>query len=103
TVTTAGSEYVSKNAAPAQKDAACMAIARERNVQLVGKANLTEFAVTVSGRNDYYGTPWNNLGGDRRIPGGSSSGSAVAVANGTADVAFGTDTAGSIRVPAACC
>src|SRR5207237_3890284 len=52
--------------------------------------------------NAYYGMPPNPL--DRgRIPGGSSSGSAVAVANDEADVAFGTDTAGSIRVPAACC
>src|SRR6266446_5980100 len=59
-------------------------------------------AVKVSGMNAYYGTPRNPL--DRgRIPGGSSSGSAVAVANDEADVAFGTDTAGSIRVPAACC
>ncbi len=103
-VTTAGSEYVSKNSAPATRDAALMAIARERGVQLVGKTNTTELAVTVTGRNDYYGTPVNRLGrSDRHIPGGSSSGSAVAVANGTADVAFGTDTAGSVRVPAACC
>jgi len=63
---------------------------------------MTEFAVAPSGMNEYFGTPRNPL---RRIliPGGSSSGSAVAVANGEADVAFGTDTAGSIRVPAACC
>ena len=51
--------------------------------------------------NEFYGTPVNPM--DRRIPGGSSSGSAVAVADGQADVAFGSDTAGSIRVPAACC
>jgi Asp-tRNA(Asn)/Glu-tRNA(Gln) amidotransferase A subunit family amidase len=54
--------------------------------------------------NDYFGTPKNRFNGKRRlIPGGSSSGSAVAVATGMADVAFGTDTAGSVRVPAACC
>src|SRR5437868_14299290 len=52
--------------------------------------------------NAYYGTPRNPLERER-IPGGSSSGSAVAVANDEADVSFGTDTAGSIRVPAACC
>ncbi|MES2476330.1 MAG: amidase [Verrucomicrobiota bacterium] len=103
-VTTAGSEYLAKNAAPATRDAACMAIARERNVQIVGKTNLTEFAASVTGQNAYYGTPVNRWDGKHRfIPGGSSSGSAVAVANGSADVAFGTDSGGSIRVPAAFC
>jgi amidase len=63
---------------------------------------MTEFAVAPSGMNEYFGTPRNPLR-SILIPGGSSSGSAVAVANGEADVAFGTDTAGSIRVPAACC
>src|SRR5690606_28219823 len=58
--------------------------------------------IGVSGSNDYFGTPINPLDPDR-VPGGSSSGSAVAVAMGLADVALGTDTAGSIRVPAACC
>ena len=103
-VTTAGSEYLAKNAAPATRDAACMAIARERNVQIVGKTNLTEFATSVTGQNAYYGIPVNRWDGRHRyIPGGSSSGSAVAVANGSADVAFGTDSGGSIRVPAAFC
>ena len=103
-VTTAGSAHFAKNSPPAQRDAKCLAIARERNVRIVGKTNLAEFALGVSGINDYFGTPRNRVGGKRRIiPGGSSSGSAVAVANGSADVAFGTDTAGSIRVPAACC
>lgn len=102
-VTTAGSEYFAKNAPPAKKDAACLAISRERGVQFVGKANLSEFAVAPSGFNEYFGTPRSPLSGWRRlIPGGSSCGSAVAVATGLADVAFGTDTAGSVRVPAAC-
>ena len=58
----------------------------------------------TTGINRYYGTPRNPIRGWRRIvPGGSSSGSAVSVAAGEADVAFGTDTAGSIHVPAACC
>jgi Asp-tRNA(Asn)/Glu-tRNA(Gln) amidotransferase A subunit family amidase len=103
-VTTAGSEYISKNNPPAARDAKCMALARARNVLLVGKTNLSELAVAPSGLNRYFGTPRNPL--NRRlhlIPGGSSSGSAVAVADGFADVAFGTDTAGSIRMPAACC
>ena len=53
--------------------------------------------------NAYYNTPRNPISKRRLVPGGSSSGSAVAVANDEADVAFGTDSAGSIRVPAACC
>lgn len=103
-VTSAGSEYLAKNSPPAKQDAACMAIARRRGVQIVGKTNTTELAVSPSGINEYFGTPRNPLvPRGRLIPGGSSCGSAVAVASGKADVAFGTDTAGSIRVPAACC
>ena len=103
-VTTAGSEYVAKTSPPAASDAECLAITRKRNVEIVGKANLSEFAVTPAGLNEYFGTPKNPFSMWRKlIPGGSSSGSGVAVANGTADVSFGTDTAGSIRVPAACC
>lgn len=103
-VTSAGSEYLAKNNPPAKRDAACMAIAREKGVNIVGKTNLTEFAIGVSGRNGYFGTPVNRLDGRHKyIPGGSSCGSAVAVSSGQVDVAFGTDTGGSIRVPAACC
>ena len=103
-VTTAGSRYFEKNGPPAARDAACMAIARERGVLVVGKTNLDEFAVGVTGMNEYFGIPRNRLSRRRDlIPGGSSSGSAVAVQSGVADVAFGTDTAGSIRIPAACC
>jgi amidase len=103
-VTTAGSEYVAKTGAPASRDAECLEGARRRNVRIVGKTNLTEFAFGGSGMNEYFGTPKNRFNGRRRlIPGGSSSGSAVAVASGMADVALGTDTAGSVRVPAACC
>lgn len=103
-VTTAGSEFLAKTSPPAKRDAKCLQIARERNVQFVGKTNTTELAVVASGINQYFGTPRNpqTRDGDR-IPGGSSSGSAVAVATGKADVAFGTDTAGSVRIPAACC
>jgi Asp-tRNA(Asn)/Glu-tRNA(Gln) amidotransferase A subunit family amidase len=103
-VTTAGSRYVAETSQPATNDAACLMIARARNVQIVGKTNLSEFAVAPSGINDFFGTPKSPLNKDSNlIPGGSSCGSAVAVANGLADIAFGTDTAGSIRVPAACC
>jgi Asp-tRNA(Asn)/Glu-tRNA(Gln) amidotransferase A subunit family amidase len=103
-VTTGGSEFLAKNSPPAKRDAKCLAIARQRKVQFVGKTNTTELAVLTSGINEYFGTPRNPLSTRRKlIPGGSSSGSAVAVARGLADVAFGTDTAGSIRIPAACC
>src|SRR5436305_11498136 len=101
-VTTAGSEFLAKHSPPAKRDAKCLALARQSGVQIVGKTNLSELAVAVSGMNGYYGTPRNPLN-RHLIPGASSSGSAVAVANDEADVAFGTDTAGSIRVPAACC
>src|SRR6185503_20152074 len=103
-VTTAGSKRLARKRAPAEMDAPCLAIARHRNVQIVGKANLSEFAVAPSGFNEYFGTPASPLSNSRKLlPGGSSCGSAVAVASGMADVAFGTDTAGSIRVPAAWC
>ena len=103
-VTTVGSEFLAKHAPRAKKDAACLAIARERHVPIVGKTNMPEFAVAPSGINEYFGTPESPLSrGWKRIAGGSSSGSAVAVANHEADISFGTDTAGSIRVPACCC
>jgi amidase len=103
-VTTDGSEYVAKTSSPAASDAECLAIARRRNVLIVGKTNLSEFGLAPSGLNDYFRTPKNPFSKwHKLIPGGSSSGSGVAVASGIADVAFGTDTAGSIRVPAACC
>lgn len=102
-VTSPGSEYLYKNATPAARDAECMEHIRARkDVTIVGKANLSEFAIGVSGSNDYFGTPINPVD-KSRVPGGSSSGSAVAVAMNLADVALGTDTAGSIRVPACCC
>ena len=102
-VTTAGCEFLAKNSSPAKQDAACLAIARQRGVQFVGKTNTSELALAVSGVNEYFGTPRNPLARWPLIPGGSSSGSAVAVANNEADVAFGTDSAGSIRIPAANC
>jgi amidase len=79
-VTTAGSELFAKTRPPAKKDAACLAIARQRGVHIVGKANMTEFAVSPSGLNDYFGMPRNPFNFMRAlIPGGSSCGSAVAV------------------------
>lgn len=104
--TTAGCAAVADEAAPAEQDAACMAGTRAAEaageVRVVGKTNLHELAFGASGINEAFGTPVNPLDA-ARIPGGSSSGSAVAVAGDEADVAFGSDTGGSVRVPSACC
>lgn len=105
-VTSAGSAYLAKNNPPAKQDAACLRLARQNGVRIVGKTNASEFGVTSSGVNPYFGTPRSPLTKgirNKRISGGSSSGSAVAVATDLADVAFGTDTGGSVRIPAACC
>lgn len=89
-------------ARPAQKDASCLAGARAAGARIVGRTNLHELALGVTGINPWFGTPRNPLDA-ARVPGGSSSGSAVAVATGEADVAFGSDTGGSVRIPSACC
>lgn len=102
TPTTAGCRAVADRAEPATADAACMAGARAADARIVGKVNLTELAMTGVGPNPWFGTPVNPLDPDR-IPGGSSSGSAVAVGAGDADVAYGSDTGGSVRIPSACC
>ncbi len=100
--TTAGSQALAAAAVPAAADAPCLAGARAARVPIVGKVNLHELAFGASGVNDYFGTPVNPLD-PRRVPGGSSSGSAVAVADDDADIAYGSDTGGSIRIPAAFC
>ena len=100
--TTAGCRAVADRAVPADRDAARPAGAREAGARIVGRTNLHELALGVTGVNQWYGTPVNPLD-PSRVPGGSSSGSAVAVATDEADVAYGSDTGGSIRIPAACC
>jgi amidase len=100
--TTAGSQVVAERAIPALADALCLAGARAAGAVIVGKANLNELAYGASGLNEHFGTPVNPLDPDL-LPGGSSSGSAVAVGAGEADIAYGSDTGGSIRVPAAYC
>jgi amidase len=100
--TTAGSKAVADRAIPALADAPCLAGARAAGAVIVGKTNLNELAYGASGLNEHFGTPVNPLDPDL-LPGGSSSGSAVAVGAGEADVAYGSDTGGSIRVPAAYC
>ncbi len=87
---------------PAQHDAPIVARLRAAGAVLIGRTNMTEFAFSGVGINPHYGTPGNPA--DRRcIPGGSSSGAAVSVADGGAVVAIGTDTGGSVRIPAALC
>lgn len=100
--TTAGCPVVAEMAEPAEADAAVVASAREAGARIVGKTGLTELCWSANGVNHWSGTPTNPRD-PRRLPGGSSSGSAVAVATGEADVAFGTDACGSVRIPAACC
>ncbi len=101
-VTTAGCKAVADAAVPAERDAACLAGARAAGARIVGRANLHELALGVTGENPWFGTPVNPLD-PSLVPGGSSSGCAVAVATGDADVAFGSDTGGSVRIPSACC
>ena len=101
-LTTVGCRVIAEQAVPADRDAPVVAAARRAGARIVGKTSLTELCWSASGANPWLGTPPNPLD-PRRLPGGSSSGSAVAVAAGEADVALGTDTGGSVRIPAACC
>jgi amidase len=100
--TTSGCRVLAQDAPSAQRDALCLRGARHLGARIVGKTNLHELAFGVTGINPWFGTPRNPLD-ETRVPGGSSSGSAVAVATGEADVALGTDTGGSVRIPSACC
>lgn len=100
--TTVGCAAVADRAQPATEDAACVSTARAAGARIIGKANLHELCYGVTGVNRWYGTPINPFD-PTLIPGGSSSGSAAAVGAGEADIGYGTDTGGSIRIPAACC
>lgn len=87
---------------PARQDAPIVSRLRQAGAVIVAKTNMSEFAFTGIGRNPHYGTPGNPA--DRaRAPGGSSSGAAVAVADGIGRIGIGTDTGGSTRIPAAFC
>ena len=100
TVTTAGGIILPKT--PAAEDAPVVRRLREHGCVMVGKTNLHEFAYGVTSVNPHYGTVRNPH--DRtRVAGGSSGGSAVAVAAGMCDWAIGSDTGGSIRIPSALC
>jgi len=102
-VTRAGSPVL-EGRAPAERDAPIVSRLQNAGFINLGRTNMTEFAYSGLGINPHYGTPaspWDRA--SRRIPGGSSSGSGVAVADGMAVAAVGTDTGGSCRIPAAHC
>jgi aspartyl-tRNA(Asn)/glutamyl-tRNA(Gln) amidotransferase subunit A len=90
------------DAPPAAADAPVVRRLRAAGGVIVAKTNMSEFAFTGLGINPHYGTPANPA--DRaRVPGGSSAGAAVAVADGMCEIAIGSDTGGSVRLPAALC
>ena len=102
-VTRAGSKVLA-GAAPAKADAPAVARLRAAGAVIVGRSNMVEFAFGAVGTNPHYGTPknpWDRKSG--RVPGGSSSGAAVSVADGMCVMGLGSDTRGSIRQPAALC
>ncbi len=107
-VTTAGSKVLA-NQPPAQSDAVAAARLRAAGFIFIGRANMTEFAYSGLGMNPHYGTPrspYERVAGEPeqgRVSGGSTSGGAVAVTDGMAHGALGTDTGGSCRIPAAFC
>lgn len=102
-VTTAGSRVLASRA-PAAADAPVVARLRAAGAVLFGRTNMVEFAFSGVGINPHYGTPRNGWQRDQaggRVPGGSSSGAGVSVADGMCVAALGTDTGGSVRIPAA--
>ena len=104
--TTAAGSRVLADAAPAVTDCPAVARLKKAGGVVVGRTNMVEFAFSGVGVNPHFGTPANaaaglDSNGVPRIPGGSSSGAAVSVANGSALVGLGSDTGGSIRIPAA--
>ncbi len=99
--TRAGSKTLA-NSAPAAADAPVVQRLRAAGAVIVAKTNMTEFAFSGVGANPHFGTP-GNPADRKRVPGGSSSGAAVAAADGMCEVAIGTDTGGSTRIPAALC
>jgi len=100
--TRAGSKILAEEAAPAAADAAIVQRLRQAGAVIVAKTNMTEFAFSGIGANPHFGTPGNPRD-RRRVPGGSSAGAPVAVADGMCEIAIGTDTGGSVRIPAALC
>jgi aspartyl-tRNA(Asn)/glutamyl-tRNA(Gln) amidotransferase subunit A len=100
-VTLAGSTALDDRP-PATQDAPIVARLKAAGAVIIGKTNMTEFAFSGVGINPHYGTPGNPYN-RQHVPGGSSAGAPVSVADGQAIVAIGTDTGGSVRIPAALC
>jgi aspartyl-tRNA(Asn)/glutamyl-tRNA(Gln) amidotransferase subunit A len=100
-VTLAGSKALDETP-PAKQDAPVVARLRAAGAVIVGSTNMSEFAFSGVGANPHYGTP-GNPADRKRVPGGSSSGAAVSVGDQMAVAALGTDTGGSVRIPAAVC
>ena len=98
-VTTAGSGILATEA-PAKRDAETVARLKTAGALPCGRTTMSEFAYSGVGLNPHFGNPGNARDG-RRITGGSTSGGAVSVARGIVDVALGSDTGGSVRIPAA--
>lgn len=92
-----------KDSPIAEEDAPAVRRAAQAGMVNLGKVNLAEFAYSALGQNPHFGTPLNPNGNEPHAPGGSSSGSGVAVAAGLAPAAIGSDTAGSVRIPASYC
>ena len=92
-----------RDAAPATADAPAVRNAARAGMVTLGRVNLAEFAYSALGQNPHFGTPLNPNAATPHAPGGSSSGSGVAVAAGLAPAAIGSDTAGSVRIPASFC
>ena len=104
-VTRAGSRVL-EDAAPAERDAVVVARLRAAGFLIIGRTNMTEFAYSGLGMNPHYGnprSPWDRDNDGGRVAGGSSSGSAVSIADGMAAATIGSDTGGSTRTPAAFC
>lgn len=97
--TLAGS-VLRRDAEPAREDALVVKRLRRAGAVIIGKTHMTEFAFTALGINPHYGTP-GNAADPTLIPGGSSSGAGVSAAEDSSDISIGSDTGGSVRVPAA--
>lgn len=99
-ISASGSRLLLEEGSPAAEDAPVVARLDAAGAVFLGRTNMTELAFSGVGLNPHFGTP-GNAHDPERVPGGSSSGSAVAVATGLACAAIGSDTGGSVRIPAA--
>lgn len=97
--TTLAGSVILRDAPPAQADAPVVARLRRAGAVITGKTNMSEFAFSGIGINPHFGTP-GCAADPARVPGGSSSGAGVSVAEGTSEISIGTDTGGSVRIPA---